>query len=248
MQPKDYFSQQARTYATFRPAYPEALYQFLFTHLNGNSAAWDCATGNGQVAHRLAHEFKSVYATDISQAQLDNALKGENIFYSIARAEKTGFDNEQFDLITVAQALHWFDLSSFYDEVRRTLKRGGLLAVWGYSLLTVDADIDPLFQDFYFGKVGPYWDEARKLVEDRYATLAFPFSEIACPEFSIDVAWSLDQFAGYLRSWSATQKYISVNGSDPVEKFRHVLAHVWKPEEVKAVRFPVFMRLGKILS
>lgn len=145
MQRKDYFSSQAKTYAAFRPTYPESLYQFVFTYLNGRHAAWDCATGNGQVAQRLSRDFSSVYATDISEAQLDNAYKASNIFYSIAGAENTAFADRQFDLITVAQALHWFDLPMFYDEVRRTLKDGGLLAVWGYSMLTVDASIDPLF-------------------------------------------------------------------------------------------------------
>lgn len=246
MQRKDYFSSQAKTYAAFRPTYPEALYKFLFSHLNGRTAAWDCATGNGQVAQRLAGEFKSVYATDISQAQLDNAYKSENIFYSIAPAEKTEFENQQFDLITVAQALHWFDLPLFYEEVRRTLKQDGLLAVWGYSMLTVDAAIDPLFEDFYFNEVGSYWDEARKLVEDKYRHVPFPFAKISGPEFSIDVCWGLEQFLGYLRSWSATQKYIKVNNSDPVEAFCERIASVWKPAEIKAVSFPVFVRLGRV--
>ena len=246
MQRKDYFSHQAKTYAAFRPTYPEALYEFVFKYLAGTSAAWDCATGNGQVAQRLARTFKSVFATDISQAQLDNAHKADNILYSIAAAEKTSFTDQQFDLITVAQALHWFDLPMFYEQVRRTARPGGLLAVWGYAMLRVDTVIDPLFQNFYFNEVGPYWDEARKLVEDHYRNVPFPFAELSTPEFSIDVQWSLDQFLGYLRSWSATQKYIRANGNDPVETFSHEITPYWKQGEVKAVSFPVFLRLGRV--
>jgi len=248
MERKDYFSRQARTYAAFRPTYPESLYQFVFSHLKGNDVAWDCATGNGQVARRLASHFRMVYATDISPAQLKNASPAKNIDYSTAAAEKTTFKSAQFDLITVAQALHWFDLPLFYDEVRRTAKPGALLAVWGYGLVAIDAQIDPLFNDFYSGELGPYWDEARRLVEDHYAGILFPFREILCPDFFIEVGWTLDEFTGYLRSWSATQKYINVNAIDPVEKFHHALTGVWKPEEVKSVRFPVFMRLGKVFS
>lgn len=248
MERKDYFSRQAKTYAAFRPTYPESLYEFIFAHLKGNDVAWDCATGNGQVARRLADHFKTVYATDISRAQLENAQQAKNIDYSTAAAEKTTFKSAQFDLITVAQALHWFDLPLFYDEVKRTAKQGALLAVWGYGLVGIDAQVDPLFNDFYSREVGPYWDEARKLVENQYADILFPFQEIECPDFSIEVGWTLDKFAGYLRSWSATQKYIIANAGDPVEKFRNALTDVWKPEEVKSVRFPVFMRLGKVFS
>lgn len=246
MKRKDYFSQHAKTYAAFRPTYPEALYTFIFKHLNGRTVAWDCATGNGQVAQRLAREFRSVYATDISQAQIDHAHRKDNIFYSVAPAEKTEFENQTFDLITVAQALHWLDPSLFYDEVTRTARPGALLAVWGYSLPTIDKLIDPLLQDFYFNMVGPYWDEARKLVEEHYANIPFPFSAIAAPPFSIDVSWSFQQFLGYLRSWSATQKYIAVNGSDPVDNFGAALASVWKTREARSVSFPVFMKLGRI--
>lgn len=246
MERKDYFSQQAKTYAAFRPTYPEPLYQFLIQHLNGSDTAWDCATGNGQVAQRLARHFTRVYATDISAAQLEHAQKADNIFYSLAAAENSAVDNQQFDLITVAQALHWFNLPLFYQEVKRTAKTGALLAVWGYGLLSVDTLVDTLFNDFYSHEVGPYWDEGRRLIENRYADILFPFPEIKPPEFSIEVRWTQDQFTGYLSSWSATQKFIKVKGYDPVEKFRKDLEQAWPSGETKTVIFPLFMRVGRV--
>ena len=246
MERKDYFSGQAKVYAAFRPAYPEELYIFLFSHLRDKRTAWDCATGNGQVAQRLARDFDHVFATDISAQQLKHAQPGSNIIYSIAAAEKTDFDNEQFDLITVAQALHWFDLSRFYDEVKRTGKKGSLLAVWGYSLLTVDTTVDPLFHDFYYNKIGPYWDPARKLVESHYADISFPFDAIQSPHFFIKVNWTVDDFCGYVSSWSATQKYIREHDVDPVKDLRDSVGRVWKRGEIKLVTFPVFMKLGRI--
>ena len=246
MQRKDYFSKQAEVYAAFRPAYPEALYQFLFSHLKAKDVAWDCATGNGQVAQRLATHFARVYATDISAEQLSHAYRADNISYSVAPAEKTDFAADQFDLITVAQALHWFDLPRFYDEARRTANARALLAVWGYSLLKVDPLVDPLFEDFYYNKIGHYWDPARRLVENSYAGVAFPFEEIKCPDFYIRVHWSLDQFCGYVSSWSATQKYIRERGTDPVNDLRDTLRPAWTGQETKLVTFPVFMRLGRI--
>lgn len=246
MEKKDYFSRQSKAYAAFRPTYPEELYAFIFRHLEDRSCAWDCATGNGQVARRLADHFDAVYATDISQQQLDQAVAASNIFYSAAPAELTPFGDNQFDLITVAQALHWFDLPSFYKEANRTAKSGGLLAVWGYGLLTVDPVIDELFLDFYNHKTGPYWDPARRLVENHYRDVSFPFEEIPCPDFNISVQWTPDQFGGYLQSWSATQKYIAKHGVNPVPSFMDSLRDVWGKDESKRVSFPVFMKLGII--
>jgi ubiquinone/menaquinone biosynthesis C-methylase UbiE len=243
---KDYFSSQASVYAAFRPTYPAALYEFIFQHLKHRESAWDCATGNGQVAQYLAGHFGQVYGTDISQKQLNEAKALSNIVYALSPAEKTGFANKQFDLVTVGQALHWFDRPKFYNEVNRVTKSGGLLAVWGYALLYVDSAIDPLVMNFYNNVVGPYWDEARKLVEDQYTTIEFPFEEIPSPEFFIYADWTLAHLAGYLESWSATQKYIKVNQSNPVPQHMRALADLWSPDEVKHVRFPVFLKLGLV--
>lgn len=243
---KDYFSTQSKAYATFRPTYPEALFQFIFKHLASRNTAWDCATGNGQVAQYLSEHFKKVYATDISQQQLDNAFQADNISYSVSPAEHTSFADHQFDLITVGQALHWFDRNKFYTEVNRIGKPGSLLAVWGYAMLYVDPAIDKIILKFYNDIVGPYWDEARRLVEEEYKSVEFPFVEIPTPKFNIDVTWTLDHITGYFESWSATQKYIKTKGENPVPAIREELSAVWKEGETRQGRFPVFLKLGKV--
>jgi ubiquinone/menaquinone biosynthesis C-methylase UbiE len=245
MASKDYFSGHAKVYAAFRPTYPEELYQFIFQHLKQYHTAWDCATGNGQVARYLAGHFDKIYATDISAQQLDQAEKLANVSYSVSKAEQTSFADNQFDLITVGQALHWFQVNDFYKEVNRTLKPEGLIAVWGYALLTIAPEIDKLFMDFYNNKVGPYWDHARKLVENEYRDISFPFAEIASPRFQIKVSWSLEQFAGYLTSWSATQKFIHQHQYNPVDEFIPVVKQFWSEGEEKSVSFPVFLKLGR---
>jgi SAM-dependent methyltransferase len=246
MSEKDYFSKQSGIYAAFRPVYPQTLYDFIYKHLKQSHSAWDCGTGNGQVAHMLATKFDHVYATDISQQQLDHAIQAPNVFYSISKAEQTSFQDRQFDLITVGQALHWFDKDLFFQEVKRTGKPGGLIAVWGYALLNISPEIDKLFLHFYYDIVGPYWDNARRLVEQEYNGLTFPFEIIPAPKFEIRVSWNLNQFEGYLKSWSATQKFINSNRYDPVDNFISNMKSVWPPEEFKTVSFPVFMKLGKI--
>jgi len=240
---KDYFSTQSKAYAAFRPSYPDELYEFIFRQVKNKDNAWDCATGNGQVAHKLAQHFRIVEATDISAKQLEHAIKKDNIRYAIGAAEKTTFPDHQFDLITVAQALHWFDREVFYTEVRRVCRPGGILAVWGYAMLNIDPGIDKLILGFYNDTVGPYWDSARRLVEDEYRSIEFPFDQINAPSFSIKVQWTIDQLSGYFSSWSATQKFIYEKGYDPVKPFVQSLASNW-PSPLVEVSFPLFMRLG----
>ena len=88
---KDFFSSQSKVYAAFRPTYPKELYQFIFRHLTEKKVAWDCATGNGQVAQYLASYFNEVYATDISQQQLDHAVGKKISFIRKARPKKQHF-------------------------------------------------------------------------------------------------------------------------------------------------------------
>lgn len=242
---KDLFSSQSKIYAAFRPTYPKELYQFIFKHVNEKTAAWDCATGNGQVAQYLATSFKEVYATDISQQQLDHAVKEKNIFYSQSPAEQTPFRDNQFGLITVAQALHWFDRDLFYDEAIRVGKPGSILAIWGYGLMRVDPIIDPLIMEFYNETVGPYWDDARRIVEQAYQTISFPFREVHAPDFSINVQWTLEQLSGYFTSWSATQKYMNSKGNDPVPPFMKHLQKHWR-DSAMTISFPIFSRIGYI--
>lgn len=245
-QVKDYFSSHAKLYAAFRPSYPQELYNFLLQHLKGRDKAWDCATGNGQVASALSPYFKEIHATDISRQQLEQADAKSNIFYSVSPAEKTTFNNHQFDLITVAQALHWFNLSGFYKEVKRTGKPGGILAVWGYSHLSINEEIDSFILHFYDHTVGPYWDSARRLVEDAYRSIPFPFEEISTPGFQMAFQWTLAQLAGYLTTWSSTQKYIREHHTDPVPPLIEKLKPHWNEYEAKEVRFPLFLRTGRI--
>jgi hypothetical protein len=244
METKDYFSGHSKIYAAFRPSYPQAVYDFILRYVPGKITAWDCATGNGQVAKVLSEYFKKVDATDISQQQLDRAYQADNIYYATSAAEKTSFTDNQFDLITVGQALHWFDVDAFYKEAKRVGKNKSILAIWGYSLCSVDEDIDKIFLDFYRNIVGPYWDNARKLVEEEYKNMPFPFEQITTPKFEINVSWTRNEFVGYLTSWSATQKYIKTNKINPVDAIAEQLKKYWRVDETKTVRFPVFVKLG----
>lgn len=174
---KDNFSTQSGHYAKYRPVYPEALYSFIYNQIKEFNTAWDCGTGNGQVASVLSDKFDKVYATDISKNQLQNAVAKENITYIQARAEHTPIADRSIDLITVAQAIHWFDFNAFYQEVSRVAKPGALLAAWGYGLLSVSPELDPIIEEFYADILGSYWDDERSYLDESYRTIPFPFKE-----------------------------------------------------------------------
>ena len=242
---KDNFSKQSDLYSRFRPGYPKKLFDFLLPLVPDKKNAWDCGTGNGQVAVSLSRYFDKVYATDLSAAQINNAEKKKNILYSVENGEETLLQDNKFDLITVAQAIHWFEFKKFYKQVNRTLKPGGILAVIGYDVFRINKEIDLLIDKFYRETTGPYWDKERKYIEEHYTTIPFPFKEINAPGFSMNYSWQFDQVIGYLNTWSAVQHYVRRNNENPVDKFSVELKRVWGNVLKRKVSFPVFMRTGR---
>jgi len=243
---KDNFSTRSDKYAKYRPVYPPGLFEYLNSIVQNKQNAWDCGTGNGQVAYELGKTFDNVFATDISQSQIDNAFRANNIFYSVQPAEKTNFDNQLFDLIVVAQAVHWFDFEQFYTEVRRTSKEDALLCLIGYGRLKISEQVDKRITDFYENIIGKYWDKERKYIDEDYKTIPFPFAEIQPPNFINTQYWMLDHLIGYLNTWSAVKHFIKQNGYNPIDKLRSEIEQFWENDEKKEVTFPLFLRIGKI--
>jgi ubiquinone/menaquinone biosynthesis C-methylase UbiE len=244
---KDNFSAQADVYAKYRPHYPPELFDFILSKLSSRESAWDCATGNGQTAKELAPYFKKVAATDISEKQLANAPRLPNIIYSVQPAEQTNFEDNSFDLVTVSQALHWFNFNLFYKELNRVTRPGGWFAAWMYGGMTISAEIDALKRHHHDVTLGEYWDPERKLVNDNYETIPFPLQEISCPAFNMSYQWTLDEFKGYLNTWSALQKFIAVNQYNPVDGLMDQIRPHWKTERM-TVSFPINLRMGQVLK
>jgi hypothetical protein len=255
---KDNFSTQSEAYAKFRPVYPRELYEVLYRHVNRFERAWDCGTGNGQVAQELARRFKEVQATDISQEQLDKAAKADNITYRVQAAETADFPSDHFDLITVGQAIHWFDHRRWYEKVQDCLRPDGLLAEFGYPLFRMDEAINPLIDRFYYDIVGPYWDAERRHLDDAYARIPFPLEVIPAPRLSMEYEWTLQQTLGYFTSWSAVQHYKRELGSDPVDLIREELERAWLDDKrrhsqrltdnapTKTASFQILLRMGRL--
>ncbi|MBV2180573.1 MAG: class I SAM-dependent methyltransferase [Castellaniella sp.] len=248
MPSSDHFSPVARTYAQARPHYPAVLFAWLSGLCGRHDLAWDCGAGSGQASVALAQHFASVIATDSSAAQIVQAAAHPRVVYRVAPAEASGLEAGSVDLVTVAQALHWFDVTAFFDEVRRVLRPGGVLAVWTYGIQTVAGDeVDRLVQSFYQDEVGPYWPPERRHVEDGYRSIPFPFDPIDAPVFSMSVDWTLDELLAYFRSWSATARYTRERGVDPVADLAVRLARVWgDPLARRRVEWPLSVLAGRV--
>jgi ubiquinone/menaquinone biosynthesis C-methylase UbiE len=241
----DNFSGHASMYSKYRPTYPRELIEYIVSQTDKRNCAWDCGTGNGQVAVQLASFFDKVYATDISEKQMAQAPQRKNVIYQISPAEATGFNNDQFDLVTVAQAIHWFNFDQFYAEVNRTLKHNGVLAVIGYGLTRINPAVDEVINKLYSGILGTYWDPERKYIDEGYRTIPFPMKEMSAPYFEMTVEWTVEDFAGYLNTWSAVKHFIKANHSNPVDELMNELKSAWGSNEKKNVAFPILLRIGR---
>jgi ubiquinone/menaquinone biosynthesis C-methylase UbiE len=235
MQFKDHFSDRASTYASRRPSYPPELVEYIAGLAPARNVAWDCGCGSGQMSVPLAKSFARVVATDASSEQIAHATPHPKVEYSVAPAEKTGIAQGSVDLIVVAQSAHWFDLPKFYEEARRVARSGAAIALITYDLLEVTPEIDAIIRDFYHSLP---WPPERRLVDERYATISFPFREIAAPPFSIRSDWTVEQLIGYVGTWSGFRDVDSA-------PFERSIKEAWGGV-VRRAQWPISMRAGTI--
>ena len=239
---KDLFSSNSLHYKQARPNYSIQIVKEILKHVPERNFAWDCGAGSGQFTQLLAPYFNHVMATDISEAQLQQAPYFENISYQVQAAEQTSIAANSIDLITVAQAIHWFDFDAFYKEVKRVLKPQGVFAAIGYGLIEVqDAAINSLVQQLYFETLNGYWDAERRYIDELYQTIPFPFNEQAVPELRLQYQWSPQQLLSYLKTWSALKHYLDKNDHEPLQRISEVLQTA--PDNLD-VTFPILLRVG----
>ena len=244
----DLFATVAREYADFRPGYPPELFAWLARVSPSLNAVWDCGCGSGQASIALAESFQVVYATDVASTQIAAARPSSRVRYAVAPAEHSGLGDESVDLVTVAQALHWFDVEAFYAEARRVARPGALLVVWNYPRPKfADAQLDRRFLEFYSDVVGPYWPPERRHIEANYSTLPFPFEQVEAPPFGLELNWRFEQVIGYVSSWSATARYRKALGTDPVPLLAESLGAIWPAAGATApLRMPLGLRAGRL--
>lgn len=241
------FDEKSDLYASARPHYPKELFEYIFQQCRGLNAAWDCGTGNGQAALGLAQRFKHVYATDISENQIDNAFRKPSIEYLVMPAEQPVFADNSLDLVAVAQALHWFDLSTYWHQVTRVAKPGALFVAWGYGWFNVTSVLDKLILKTVREVIDPYWAKNNQLLINGYKDVNFPFQPLDCPNFSIHLSWNLDELFAFMHSWSATRRCIEARGSDFFENAYQQCKTLWgDTQEKKAIEMPLTVIMQRI--
>ncbi|KAI4348626.1 hypothetical protein L6164_009330 [Bauhinia variegata] len=259
------FVKQAKQYVDSRPSYPPQLFQFIASNTPSHHLAWDVGTGNGQAAQSLSGIYKNLIATDASENQLQFAAKLPNVRYqhtpspstmSLAELAEKVAPESSLDLVTVAQALHWFDLPTFYQQVKWVLKKPrGVIAAWCYNWPRISDAVNSVSDQFYAVDLMPHWDPARRLVENDYRDIDFPFEPVdgvdhTGPfEFVSEKVMDLEDFFTYIRSGSAYQtakeKGVELLGDDVVEKFMQA----WNEDgccSQRVAKFPVYLRIGRV--
>lgn len=244
---KDHFSTRSADYAAYRPTYPPSLVDYLASLCATPDVALDVGCGTGQLSVLLAERFAHVIATDASAQQIEKAQAHERVDYRVAPAERSDCPDNSVDLITAAQAAHWFDLPAFYAEAKRVGKPGAILALVTYGVIQADHEIDATIQHFYKDVVGPYWPPERRHVEEGYRSFDFPFEEMTAPPLAIEVQWRVSDLIGYADTWSAVRGAEKALGRAPIEGFQRDLAAAWgDPERRRTIRFPLSLRVGRL--
>ena len=242
---KDNFSKHSCIYSKYRPTYPIELFEHLSSLTKVHDLAWDCGTGNGQSALSLTNYFDSVYASDPSEQQIRNAKPHEKIVYKVEKAETPGLKDHSVDLITISQALHWFNFDVFYNEANRVLKKTGVIAAWTYGLPKISREVDKIIQFYHDHIVGQFWQNENTLVANEYKDIPFPFVEIPSPHFKIQKTLSLEQLKGLLESWSATQRFIDQNGFNPIEQIEKDLTKHWGNIDFRDSTWKIVLKVGR---
>jgi len=248
MQYIKHFNQQSDKYLSYRPGYPEPLFDYLASLVDEEVYVWDCGTGNGQAAFALARRFQRVLATDINFLPLVLASQRENLHYLCCAAEKSPILAESMGLVTIAQALHWFNFDDFYQEVRRVTKPMSTIAAWCYALVTINAHLDPIINKLYTDILGDqYWPKERRYIDEHYQTIPFPFKKLAVPQFTIEKKLDFASFVGYLSTWSAVKEYQQRRHKNPIDIIFNDLQAAWgNPKSEHVMRWPVHLLVGVI--
>lgn len=245
--PGDHFSTISAAYAAFRPRYPRALFEFIASIAPRRQRAWDCGAGSGQATVDLADWFEEVIGTDASAEQIARAPRHAKITWAVTRAESTPLATASIDVITIAQALHWFDFDRFYAEVRRVAATDAVICAWTYEAPRMEGPVGEALRHFAFETLADYWPPGRSYVDEGYRSIPFPFERLVAPTLSLEDRWTLDQVAGFMRTWSAVARFAETHGTDPVVPIERELRELWPdPNEPRRITWRLAVLAGRV--
>lgn len=241
----DHFSAVAAQYASARPQYPAALFDWIASIAPARVLCWEAGCGSGQATRDLALRFDRVHAGDPSLAQIAQAPMIDNVDFVVEPGEHCALPDASADAACVAQALHWFDRDAYFAEVARVLKPGGVLVAWGYQDIVVPdalAIANASLQD----AILPHWPPQRADVDAAYAgydwQMLLPTAErIDSPAFELTAGWPLQRLLGYFASYSASKRHREATGRDIVADSAPEFARAWGDRGDVPLRWPLFV-------
>lgn len=247
-QDRNWFQQDGRDYARFRPDYPAALGAYLADLAPAHERAADIGCGTGQLTLLLADHFAEVIGVDPSEDQLSAAPSHERIHYVCAPAEQLPLADGATDLVAAAQAAHWFDRSAFYREARRIGRDGAMIALISYGFFRFDSPrLHQRITAFHLQELREYWPPERWVLGEGYLRFSFPFDECAAPDLLIEREWNLAEFLGYVSTWSASRHAIAAGRKEILTRFAEELSQLWgDPGRRERLHGPLTIRAGRM--
>ncbi|CAD5114897.1 DgyrCDS3931 [Dimorphilus gyrociliatus] len=258
----------AKAYHTFRPTYPESLakeiLQFIDEKLEkpfSRKLAIDVGCGSGQSTKLMANHFDRIIGLDISEAQIFEAKRNnehDNVEFTVGSFEKLPAEDNSVSLIFAGTAFHFFEpFENFYKEVKRVLVPGGCLAVFSYALPFVaefDDHVNSKLNDFrltFFNELDDFKTPATHHVANHYKDFELPFNNFTrINSMKTNKSMNLDDYAGYLGSWSFYRNYVANRKTDPLKLFRSRFEETLQEENIPTnvtftVEWPVFLLCGR---
>ncbi len=192
-----YTKDQGRTYAKSRSGYNERLYKTIIdTHTSTGgelNTVLDVGCGPGIATFALSPHFTHTIGLDPSEGMINNAralatTSPTPIRFEISTAEDLGWHldppvaDASVDLITVATAAHWFDMSKFWPRAARVLKPGGTVAIWGTGSFKMNpsmpnaASIQAALDAIEENDLVPFFEPGNFLTRTLYRELLLPWT------------------------------------------------------------------------
>eukprot|EP01132_Coremiostelium_polycephalum_P009378 gene9378-11520_t len=249
---QDHFGVVGAKYLEFRPTYPTQLFDIIKDHLQGDrKLAIDIGCGNGQATVEIAKFFEKAIGFEPSEGQIKNAMPGPNIEYRQSPAEIIDLPPESVDLVTVAQAAHWFDLPVFFNETKKVLRSKGSLIIWGYGVMRItnNEKAQALHNDLYCNKVGmKYWAPPRKHIDNCYVNIIPPYNDTIRKNITFSKKMSVSNLMGYYSTWSGYNTFKKTEGDIlPELKKQFLEAYNTTDENAEIIdnEFPLFIVLSR---
>jgi len=221
----------AEMYGKYRPGPPQAITDKIMDYLKEEMEppyrqCLDVGCGSGQSTQIFAPFFSRVIGQDVSHQQVKVATTKnthQHVEYRVGAAEHLQADDQSCELVCAGSAAHWFDLPQFFAEAERVLVPRGAICLFGYGIpWPVVGGHEEQLQDLVYQvreKLERYWDPRVQIADERYSAIVLPFDVAKHQrDESIyhDREGTLSDVAGYIKSWSAFDKFKKENPEEAI--------------------------------